>query len=347
MNASLAKPVDHALSPPANELFFRLSPVQRKVLSAIQFNGRLSIPEIAKLIRSKESNVRYALATLKAKGIIYASPLIDLSLIGYSYHTLNFSVPPKNSLKMNKIREFLSNCPQVVSACETGGSFQFSIVYATSSLRGTDNFFDTLEKKIGEVVREKQVATHILLADYRSDYLYRDSFGVRVYTWGASTNKIKLDDVDHRILASTTDPDFISLADTSRRLGIPLSTIEYRLRKLENEKFILGYRNLIRTEKLGAHRFWMTIVMRGSSASATPKFFDYCHRNPFIRFASRTVGAWDFEVSFDAPHAAAASMIVQNFHDEFDGQVASYNLIPVCLYHRVNTYPFIEAPASE
>lgn len=346
MKTYLARHNDRALPPPATEHFFRLSPVQRKVLSAIQFNGHLSVPEITKILSSKESNVRYALATLRAKGIIYASPLIDLSLIGYSYHSLSFSVPPKNSEKMNKIREFLSSSPQVVSACETGGSFQFSVVYVANSPRGVDNFFDALEKKVGEVIREKQVATHIQLADYRSDYLYRDSFGERVFTWGASTNRIKLDEIDHQILSSTTDPDFISLAEISRRLKIPLSTIEYRLRKLENEKFIIGYRNLIRSEKLGAHRFWMTIVMRGSSASATERFFDYCHSNPFVRFASRTVGAWDFEMSFDAPHAAAAALIVQNFHDEFEGRIAAYNLIPVCLYHRVNTYPFIKCPGG-
>jgi DNA-binding Lrp family transcriptional regulator len=69
-----------------------------------------------------------------------------------------------------------------------------------------------------------------------------------------------VDEVDHKILNLLQKNGRISLEELSVVLGMPKSTIFYRIKQLEEEKFIEGYHAKINHEKLGEDFLTITFV---------------------------------------------------------------------------------------
>ncbi len=60
-----------------------------------------------------------------------------------------------------------------------------------------------------------------------------------------------LDKIDKQILNELQKDDRISASDLAKKLGTPKSTVTYRIKRLEDEKIILGYRAIVDPSKLG------------------------------------------------------------------------------------------------
>ena len=60
-----------------------------------------------------------------------------------------------------------------------------------------------------------------------------------------------LDKIDLKILNSLQRDDRIPLAELADNIGIAKSTLSYRIKRLENEKIIVGYKAIVDPAKLG------------------------------------------------------------------------------------------------
>lgn len=327
---------------PSNTI--RLSSTEYHVMSAIQFDGRLSVPEVARMINSKESAVRYAIDSLRAKQIVYFAPLIDLSLLGFTYYTVAVALASQESSKMEKVRAFIATSQHVVFAREVGGAFQFAITFVARSAHGVNAFCRELEKASGLNVKEKQLAIHLGMAVYRADYLFSKVYGGRECRWGEVEALEQIDQIDHLLLSGISAPNFSSLRDLARNSGVPVSTLEYRLKRLEQKRIVVCYRNIIRAFKLGVHRFWITIQTSEASDAMTKKFFSFCADNPYLRYAAKSIGAWDFELGFDAPTASFGLEIRQQLSDAFTDKILSLTTSNIFHTSRIANYPFMHLP---
>lgn len=323
---------------------YHLSPLQRKILGIIQFDAQLSIAEVAKIARSREGSVRYAIQALRDNDIIYRAPLIDLSRLGFSIHSLLFSLNTKDRYKIECVRKFLSSAPQVTFASEIGGKFQFGAAFVAKTPDGIVSFMQSLEDAIGDIILEKQVATHLRGADLRADYICQEKSSIRSIRFGSGGGTDKIDTIDHKILVAISSPDFTSVASIARSIGLPLSTVEFRLRRLEERRIILCYRNLICSGRLGVQRFWMTIVIKGSVNTFSEDFFNYCDTNPFIKYASSSVGGWDFDLAFDAPNGSTGSAIIEDINRAFGERIMNATTVPLFKTARFVAYPFVDHP---
>ncbi len=325
---------------------YDLTPLQRKIVGLIQFDARLSVAEIARTLTVREGSVRYAIQALRENQIIYFSPLIDLSKLGLTTHTLLFSLNTKDRDKIERARNFLSSAPQITYASEIGGKFQFASAFVSRTVSGIAQFMQLLEHSIGDILLEKQLATHLQTADFRADYISQERGRARSIRWGGSTDIEKIDRLDHLILSKISAANFVSFSSLARSIELPISTVEFRLKRMEDRGIILAYRNLICSGRLGAQRLWMSVVVKGSTGTFVEQFFRYCESNPFVRYASCSIGGWDFDIGFDAPTAPASSTIIEDITRGFGERLLHANTVPLFKTARYVAYPFDLHPES-
>ena len=77
-----------------------------------------------------------------------------------------------------------------------------------------------------------------------------------------------LDRFDHAILATLAEDGRISIADLARRIGLSKSPTQARLRRLESEGIITGYRALIDPIRLGLDHVAFVEVRLGDTREA-------------------------------------------------------------------------------
>lgn len=104
-----------------------------------------------------------------------------------------------------------------------------------------------------------------------------------------------IDDIDARILRVIGDDARISVTDLSAKVGLSKTPCHARLRRLEAEGFILGYRTLLDPVKLGLeHIAFVEVKLSDTKASALNKFNEAVRKQPAIEQCHMIAGGFDY-----------------------------------------------------
>jgi DNA-binding Lrp family transcriptional regulator len=126
-----------------------------------------------------------------------------------------------------------------------------------------------------------------------------------------------IDAADQGMLAAFSKDPRISLTRLASQLGVPHSTLRYRLENLERKELILGYPLAINGEALGRFPFRVLIVAKGIDAIFRKELFSFASSHPLCTNFVRCLGAWDFELNYDLESLAQGGEMVQELNDHF------------------------------
>jgi len=104
-----------------------------------------------------------------------------------------------------------------------------------------------------------------------------------------------LDAFDIRILETIGDDARISVTDLSARVGLSKTPCHARLKRLEADGFILGYRTLIDPVKLGLeHIAFVEVKLNDTKAIALAEFNVAVRKHPSIEQCHMIAGGFDY-----------------------------------------------------
>lgn len=111
--------------------------------------------------------------------------------------------------------------------------------------------------------------------------------------------RIRIDEIDHRILSLLTQDAGVRNKDLARRVGLAPSTCLVRVRRLEQHGFIVGYRAVVARAGLGARlEGWADIRFKHVTPELTREFGRLVEEAPEIVEAHRIAGRSDYVVRF-------------------------------------------------
>ena len=112
----------------------------------------------------------------------------------------------------------------------------------------------------------------------------------------------RLDAVDRKILTELQDDGRITNVELARRVGISAPPCLRRVRALEEEGFIKGYRGLLDEKKLGFEVTVFAMVHLSSQAESDLSEFEaFVRREPLVRECWMLSGEIDFILKCVAP----------------------------------------------
>ena len=110
-----------------------------------------------------------------------------------------------------------------------------------------------------------------------------------------SKGKAELDRYDHKILTALAEDGRISITDLARRIGLSKSPTQARLRRLEADGVITGYRALLDPVRLGRdHVAFVEVKLTDTREAALAAFNDAVRRVPEIEEAHMIAGHFDY-----------------------------------------------------
>jgi DNA-binding Lrp family transcriptional regulator len=121
----------------------------------------------------------------------------------------------------------------------------------------------------------------------------------------------RLDDIDRRILAELQADGRMTNVELARRVGISAPPCLRRVRALEEDGFILGYRALLSEKQLGYEVVSFAMVHLASQAEADLKAFEaFVKSSPWVRECWMLSGEIDFLLKCVAPDLATFQAFV-------------------------------------
>lgn len=322
----------------------RLKPNQKKVLSVLHMEADLPLERVCEVTGLRIHAVRYALKRLKEQQLILRSPIIDVYKLGFTHYGVFFSLAIEDKKKHQQLISSLVASDKVSFVCELGGEFHYAVSFCARDLFQLAYFLDDLSEKYGNVFYERAVAARLALHDYPIKSLFGVPRKVSVLGWGVSEEIFEYDQIDHSILKGLSSWPEASKYELSDRLKIPFSTFDFRLKKLEEKKVIVGYRYFVNTEKLGIQSYLILIYLKSMRQRLKNRINSFCSVHPHVRFLVENLGGWDYEICVEVSDPKTVTGIVREINEEFGSSLNTVKVLPIFDYLKVSNYPFKKYP---
>lgn len=110
-----------------------------------------------------------------------------------------------------------------------------------------------------------------------------------------SNVRIDLDRMDKRLLAELTSDARISVAELARRVGLSKTPVQARLKRLEEQSVIRGYRAMLDPVKLGLdHVAFVEVKLNDTREKALKEFNDAVAEVGEVEECHMIAGAFDY-----------------------------------------------------
>lgn len=320
----------------------KLSAAQAKIIVAAQLNADLPISKIRARTGAKEHTIRYTLRRALEQGLIEQRYFINLFKLGYLQHELFFSLTSEQSGTRSALIAQFKASDKISWIGRLGGDYQYGINICSRDITQVVSFFDNLSETYGRAFVEKNLSLRVGLTFFGNRYLAPSLKPQMPLRYHSGSESVSIDSIDHKILSALTSHNPTSGHQLARILGLPQSTVDYRLKRLRTTGVIVGSYYHFRGDRIGVISFLCLISTRGLGSAFKEKAVTFCQTHPEVVVLIESIGSWDFEFVIDALSAEAAMRTSEQILDYFGKEINWLKMIPLFGYPKVHEYPFSE-----
>jgi|GEM_PF-3880802 len=304
-----------------------LTEPEMAVLAATQMDWRLDIPELSRLTGLKSHTVNYALKRIYEKKVAKPFILYNIHRVGLTDYCVFFNIQGTSKKIRDTVLTYCVNSTQTTYVAELTGKYQYSVSIMAYSIFEVERFFDGLTKRLDKPSLDLSFGIRAQWTIMPIKYLGHSKRRTTPLTRTESGPVYQISQEDQDMLALFSREPNLSLTKLASKLGIPYSTLRYRLDNLERKELILGYPLAVNGEKLGRFPFRVLIVARGIDAKFRRELFSFASSHPLCTMFVRCLGAWDFELNYDLENLAQGGELVQELNDHFGPYIQSTSTV--------------------
>ena len=229
----------------------------KKILSLLDQNARISITQLAKKIKLNKDVTRYRINNLEKEKIIQGYyTIINTNKIGYTAYRVYFDFINLAKEIEDKLNSYLDKEFKAGQIFKIDGPYQLGVITWEKSVYDLEIKIQDLKKQFGNYINKIELSIFTKLNHYYKKTLPLSSEEVITLK---QESQIKIDNLDLKILKELSKNSKQNYIKLSKKLNIPERTLAYRIKNLEKNKVILAYRANINISKLGYENFFIEI----------------------------------------------------------------------------------------
>ena len=269
-----------------------LSDRESKIVAACENEADLTTAEIAARTNLAAHTVRYALTSLESRGILTQRAFIDSFRLGADLHLVFLRFLPEKIGARAKVVKHLASLPETSFISDLSGSFNLAVELRTRSALHLYAILEELSSKVGNVFQQNDLIQQLALYEFPTVRRGASS-GTKVFHISAVEHTPNLDELDSRILTLLAKQWPKSHNHLAKSLGVPASTIEYRIQRLQTESYLLGSCYWVNVRALGGSEYFHLIRARGVSSKLRSRLVSFAWKESCVSTLRATMGAWD------------------------------------------------------
>ncbi len=309
-----------------------------KILKELDSNCRQSDAQIGKKVGMSQQVVTYRIGRLVKSGVIRQfTTVVDITKLGYSIYKIYFKLQKITKEKEERMIQFLVKSKNVVWVCSFDGTWDLHAIFLAKTVRELDSLLNDFSGRFGVNILYKTV---LLLVD--SLHFIRDSKGgMRILNFSGNEKNIGLDDSDRKILSVLATNARLPFVEISKKTGLGLDAVRYRIKKLVESGAIIGFRVWVDQNLVGNNYFKILICLQNTSPEKEKLLFDFCKRNPNMFYIVKAIGVWDLEFEVLVKDNKELREIILELRNNFQDIIRSYEPLQIFEEYKVNYCPFL------
>ncbi|MBT4540085.1 Lrp/AsnC family transcriptional regulator [Candidatus Woesearchaeota archaeon] len=296
-----------------------------KILSELDFKARQPISQIAKKVGLSKEVTNYRIKQLEKKGVITGYyPIIDLSKLGYIYCRCNIELERVGPEIEEKFLDFTKKTSQLgwfvvrdnMNICLSG---------FFKSIEEIKMVMDSLEKNFYSVIRTKKPSIATKIYHFKRNYLYNKKDDEEL-VWGG-VGLVKIDETDKKILHSLTKDVRVPSTEIAKKVGFTSMAVSNRIKRMEREKLILGYRCSLNLEKLGYSHHKIMLFMENFSFARKLTLLQFLRMHPNAVYVVEVLDSCDLEFEVQVKSMAHLYEFMKEMRKKFP-EIKSFESFP-------------------
>jgi Lrp/AsnC family leucine-responsive transcriptional regulator len=320
----------------------KISETERQILYLMLMNGRASVAELAKTVGCPAHVAQHAIKKFRDNRLLSRRVAVNPYNLGYIGCHFLIGLSGEEHSKREEVAEFLARYPQITAILEIGGEYDFFLSMITRSRGELARINQEISEKMGHLLIKRHIGLPVRHAVFGAKLLTSrtDLYTECIYDISGEpmSPPLILDDVDHQLLRALTSAEAESSASLARSLGVPASTIDYRMKRLESQGIICGDMRELNGNLLGLTHYLMLVVFKGMPEEQHAKFYNFSKFHQNITHFTVEVGPWDYMLGVAVRSTNDLANLLRQIREVFGPNVSSITPIPLLNTRKVKDW---------
>jgi len=308
------------------------------ILRALDRNARHTNSKIAKSIGISKEMVNYRISKMEREGILksYFS-VVDLFKIGNDVVKLLIKFQNVSESQQLKIVLWLKKRPEVAWIGNCDGQWNLIVVFNANNMNQLTTFTDLFNDHFGKYFQEKQLLISSEFMFFNEKYLSSDEKDYFEYKIETCKECVSLDQKDRVILFELSKNARISSVDLSKKVDITAEAVAQRIKRLLDQKIILGFKPRINFEKLGFRYNHLFVSVKDTSK--IDDLIDYYKHHKNCISIMRYSGSYDFHLELVVSSDQELRDFLIEFREKFGSNLVDYQMLNIYDEHSILMKP--------
>ncbi len=276
---------------------FRLDEKDRRILIELQKNSRESFSRIGKAVKLPKTVVAYRMKRLvDSKFIDLFSTIINKEKLGYVYARLFLKFHNFNEEIEKSLLNFLGKRRGIHWVASLNGCYDFCIILLAKNMGELSETYSEIICRFSKYILDKDLS----IATEMHYYPFSHVFGKREMP--AEKRKIEknlksssLDETDFKIINLLKQNSRVPLLEISEKLKLSAQTVRTRMKELEKNDIIQGFRIRLDYKMLGFHHFHCFLNLSNIDKNKEAEIIGYISSLASVIHIIKGTGRYDLE----------------------------------------------------
>lgn len=314
----------------------------RRIIYELEDNCRRSLNKIAKKVGLSKQVLHYRIERLVREGaIIQFIANIDYSKLGYVNHEVWMQFNEITKEQKEDFIGFLKKHPNIRWLASCGGKFDCAMAIMSEDVVSFSEILNGIFGKYRGYVQNHFITISKGVWTYPRSYLIgdRENKNRCHLLFSGISKKLQLDDNEMKILYLLSKDAKLSTVEIARKVRLTPITIRSKIKQLEKNGIIAGYKAIIQPVIIGIENYEILITTQNTSEEKIKEFQTYCQLHPYITFLLNIVGRWDLNIAFDAEDGEHFQQIMTEIRSRFGLIIREYEYVQILWVHKFDFAP--------
>lgn len=320
-------------------MIVKLDLKDKKILTLLDEDARLSNSQIAKKVGLSKPAVEYRLRRFEKNRVIFQYyTVIDFTKLGYSQYKIYFKFQDTTLEDEQKIVDHWKDDKNSIWVAQIRGRWDLAVSILARSNFEFGKILSNFMNQYSKFILEKDVLLTEYSPIYAREYLTETKPSKFIY--GIPSKIYELDEIDKEILKELSKNARINIIDLAERINLTRDIINYRLKKLIKEKIIVQYRCYLNLQNLGLNHYKIIFRTKNFDEQSEKEVKSYVAQHKKATQFLKLIGSWDLEIEFETENEDELYKILTDIRKRFSNILRDFDILRITETYKYDYFPF-------
>lgn len=315
----------------------------RKLIYTLDFDSRMPLTALAKKLGISKQAAKYRLENLKKRGVLqgfYAD--INSSKIGFAIYLVYFKFHHMTAEIEKELVDHLSRQESIGVNVSINGRWDYCIGIWAESIIHFKRQYQQIMRDYERYVKNKMVTIETDFYYFKPKQIFEEN-GSDQITMTGDIEKFELDKTDRTILIKLAGDARTSLVELGNTAKLSPNAVKERIKSLEKNGVILGYRVMINYPLLGFLHYRVFLHLENTTEQKERVMIQFLKHTKPVVSVTKTIGYCELEFRAIVSEIHELYELLEGLRNRFPDLITDYEPILYFKFHKpLNYFPFLK-----